>query len=58
MVGASLSYTAQISSTENVALVGKAYTAYLTSSLSDESRSSWVRKQIGLIPAGAVDDEE
>ena len=55
--GRSLSYTAKIQFNGNL-LVGKAYTALLDLKPGDEFEIKLGKKQIRLIPAGAVDDEE
>ena len=55
--GRKLSYVATVQGNGNL-LIGKAYTALLDLKPGDEVEIKLGRKQIRLIPAGAVDDEE
>ena len=55
--GRKLSYVATVQGNGNL-LIGKAYTALLDLKPGDEFEIKLGRKQIRLIPAGAVDDEE
>ncbi len=55
--GRNLSYVATVQGNGNL-LVGKAYTAFLDLQPGDEFEIKLGRKQIRLIPAGAVEEEE
>ena len=55
--GRKLSYTATVQGNGNL-LVGKAYTAMLDLKPGDEFEIKLGRKQVRLIPAGGVDEEE
>ncbi|MFM8675041.1 MAG: AbrB family transcriptional regulator [Vulcanococcus sp.] len=55
--GRKLSYVATVQGNGNL-LVGKAYTALLELKPCDEFEIKLGRKQIRLIPAGSIDDEE
>ena len=55
--GRKLSYVATVQGNGNL-LVGKAYTALLDLKPGDEFEIKLGRKQIRLIPAGSVDEEE
>ena len=55
--GRSLSYTTRIQFNGNL-MVGKAYTAQLGLSPGDEFEIKLGKKQIRLVPVGAIDDEE
>ena len=55
--GRKLSYTATVQGNGNL-LIGKAYTAMLDLKPGDEFEIKLGRKQVRLIPAGGVDEEE
>jgi hypothetical protein len=55
--GRKLSYTATVQGNGNL-LIGKAYTAMLDLKPGDEFEIKLGRKQVRLVPAGGVDEEE